>query len=1023
MIEIDSRSPFVSGLLAAFLVVASAACLPARVPDSWRDDANLNAVHFTDRSTGWAVGDRGAAFQTTDGGETWTARPIADEVSLRSVFFLTSKVGWAAGGTTTPFTQTEPGSVYRTDDSGVTWRRVNTSPVPRVHTIRFFNSESGILAGAAGPQCPSGVMVTADGGETWQPLDPGLNQNPGGWRGAAFPKAGRGAVVGVRGRRAVVGASQLIESRDTAESLRGLHAVTLNEQGVGWAVGDGGTLRRTSDGGLVWQEPATPLPQEVREFFDCRTVSVCGTHIRVAGQPGGVIWHSADDGHSWQPEPLPSTLPIASVYFCTEQEGIAVGAMGVIFKTSNGRTWKAVKGADRRAALLHVGSDPKTIPFTTVATLAGDQGYRAVSVLPVRHDLQSGEFESSNLDVRTHDAMVTAGGNAATTEWALPLLVPDLDRDRDALVKDWSRRTEGKLQNVLVGRMVSAIRTWRPEIILIEEPDANDAVAELIFQAMKVAVSQAADSTRFVEQRVALPPWQTKKLYVRKRSASSGDAVVECHVLLPRIGMTALDFGGNAAACVTSRQTKTSENDHFDLIPLQSAKEAAPFFAGIDSAPGSSTRRPVGAPEIDDRQRELLARQRTIRGFAEVAFEDSRQSAAILAQFDQLSTGLRPDEAARLLYALAEKQRDNAQWNLVERSYLALVERYPMEPPSRKAMVWLIHYWTGAEPLWRRVRHEGVTNEVVTASATSLADRIQKAVAMSEQGIVATTPEQIAQAGLQADPLESSVSRGTLQVDEGRSLEGEEVRHARQRARQVAQLLRRIDPELYASAEVQLSLPVRAGDEAVSGSGFTAATRGNTSTTAICRRAASPPHLDGVFSDPCWRDAPETKLVSDGTNSVPEGSLMLFAYDEKYLYLAASISRPEGATPPTIELAGRKQDGDVAGYDRIAIALDIDRDFATYYRFEVDARGQVADDCWGDKSWNPKWFVAVDGDANRWRIEAAIPFSELAPRSAQRGELWGVSVSRIIPAVGIQGWPRLSGGVARPEAFGLMRFE
>jgi len=48
------------------------------------------------------------------------------------------------------------------------------------------------------------------------------------------------------------------------------------------------------------------------------------------------------------------------------------------------------------------------------------------------------------------------------------------------------------------------------------------------------------------------------------------------------------------------------------------------------------------------------------------------------------------------------------------------------------------------------------------------------------------------------------------------------------------------------------------------------------------------------------------------------------------------------------------------------VLLDLDRDYQTYYRFQVDHRGCLAEDCWGDRTWNPKYFVAFVPTETGW---------------------------------------------------------
>jgi len=190
---------------------------------------------------------------------------------------------------------------------------------------------------------------------------------------------------------------------------------------------------------------------------------------------------------------------------------------------------------------------------------------------------------------------------------------------------------------------------------------------------------------------------------------------------------------------------------------------------------------------------------------------------------------------------------------------------------------------------------------------------------------------------------------------------------------------------------------------------------------ALCRKAAERPLLDGVLSDACWQKADEIRLASS-EESEPYAFVML-AYDASYLYLAASVPRQKGVRDDRPTLAGRRHDADLLDFDRLGLFLDIDRDWATYYALEVDQRGWTTDRCWENRSWNPKWHVAAVADGKRWRIEAAIPFRELAPRAPTKNNVWGLGLLRTIPAYRHEGWPTAAGNSSRPETFGLLKFD
>ena len=54
--------------------------------------------------------------------------------------------------------------------------------------------------------------------------------------------------------------------------------------------------------------------------------------------------------------------------------------------------------------------------------------------------------------------------------------------------------------------------------------------------------------------------------------------------------------------------------------------------------------------------------------------------------------------------------------------------------------------------------------------------------------------------------------------------------------------------------------------------------------------------------------------------------------------------------------------GALAPFDRVCLLLDVDRDYSTYYHLQIDQRGCTREDCWGDVTWNPKWYVAVHSE-------------------------------------------------------------
>ncbi|MCA9055736.1 MAG: hypothetical protein KDA75_17980, partial [Planctomycetaceae bacterium] len=295
-------------------------------------------------------------------------------------------------------------------------------------------------------------------------------------------------------------------------------------------------------------------------------------------------------------------------------------------------------------------------------------------------------------------------------------------------------------------------------------------------------------------------------------------------------------------------------------------------------------------------------------------------------------------------------------------------------------------------------------------------------------------------------------------------------------ANRVSRLMERLDPSLFAQPEVQFvraallrgcEQPAEASeiyrrffgfDEGVTP--WNLAARGEIWVTARgamspkpvlrCQRAEVPPVLDGLLNDSCWAAASEVELTvedsatdesdpnfvgsrtfnaanPDSLRRAPggaaEAAIVMLSYDDKYLYLAGSVPRsPTGTTTP-VKYAGRQHDTDLATFDRLRFAFDIDRDYTTWYRFDVDQRGATSEALWDDSHWNPQWFVAADAGPEHWRIEVAIPLEELTPKPPSRGDVWAAGITRVIPAEAIQGWTHPARLEPQGETFGLVQFD
>ncbi|HUG93294.1 MAG TPA: YCF48-related protein, partial [Planctomycetaceae bacterium] len=997
---------------------------------------------------------------TRDGGRTWTAIQSPVDVPLRSVCFLSDRVGWIAGGGTTPYARIGYGVVLFTQDGGATWNVFGRESLPQLHHVRFFDLERGVAVGEPNSAAPTGVFTTADGGRTWTPL-PGTAGS--GFRTADFSSGEPlvGVLAGRNEQIALVGGDRVLPPRGPRSGLRGIRNVRLSGDGTGWMAGDGGLVLRTDNHGVVWQPDSTfagPLDR-LKDFVDFRAVAVRGAHVWIAGAPGSVVWHSPDAGRSWLRQSTGQNLPIHALCFSTDVEGWAVGAVGLLLHTRDGgRTWQAVAGGSRRLAMLAVHGRASQASFPLFVKLSADEGYRSALMLPARRDVGPDGFDGLDLDLRLHEALTEAGAAAGVIDWRFPIELAGLERDREKLVADWERRTERRLSSALLSKLVAHLRTWRPNVVVLDQPGDDDALTSLLNEAMRAAVEQAGDPTRFIEHRdlAGLEPWTVDKIFVRQPPGSTGHAHVTGHEYLPRLGATV------AAAATAARSKLEPLPERRDLreawrLAFDRAAGGTDvpairdFFAGISLPPGGEARRPVEFVDDDPEARRRAELQRNLDAYVEQFTGDPRHAGNLIANLRPLTQGLSDREAALSLARVAAEYRSRSQWDLVEATYVELVSRYPREPAAVEAMRWLFQLWTGLEPAWQRARGSQAARHQLVSHPDATLARIEHALEIAETAPLDRGDTELADGG---DPLEFRGADGQLQFHrdgQWRDWRTGTAANWHEQALRMAALIRRTSPAVYRSAEVQFPLAAllrERGSLRPAVRTLQGYNRGDSADlwqqaaagelwalhpvsapprpVASCRHTPERPVLDGVLSDVCWQNAKSVGLLASseaGAGAVEESAFVMFSSDAEYLYVAASVPRDAASPADGPQHAGRTHDADLSRHDRIAIYFDVDRDYATFYALEIDQRGWTTDACWDDRSWNPKWHVAAAGDDQRWQVEAAIPLSELVPAAPQSGAVWALGVVRTVPATRVESWTQPPSARPRPETFGLLRFE
>jgi len=134
-----------------------------------------------------------------------------------------------------------------------------------------------------------------------------------------------------------------------------LNGVAFTSRNVGWAVGAGGTIRHTTNGGTTWTKQTSGTSQTLYGVFfsDAANGWAVGA--------GGAVRHTADGGSSWTGQTSGVTQTLYAVYFTDAANGWAVGAGGTIRHTTDGGdTWAAQTSNSRQALYGVAFTDAKS---------------------------------------------------------------------------------------------------------------------------------------------------------------------------------------------------------------------------------------------------------------------------------------------------------------------------------------------------------------------------------------------------------------------------------------------------------------------------------------------------------------------------------------------------------------------------------------------------------------------------------------------------------------------------------------
>jgi len=221
----------------------------------------------------------------------------------------------------------EDGTIRYTDNSGVNWQIVTSPNQRKFNAVSFSLPDSGIIVGDS-----SALVSLKKSGDAWIT------------RQLAAPDPMR----------------------------KNIRDVTLSFQSkYGILVGDSGLIMRTLDRGQTWLSFA-----KKRVRYSLNSVWFQNPRIYAVGDSGTLLKSSGSSTFDQKPLPevIPATTNFYSCKFLTDSIGYVIGQYGVILKTVNiGETW-GYKTSGVTSTLRSIFVSGSSTAFNTDAWVVGDDG-------------------------------------------------------------------------------------------------------------------------------------------------------------------------------------------------------------------------------------------------------------------------------------------------------------------------------------------------------------------------------------------------------------------------------------------------------------------------------------------------------------------------------------------------------------------------------------------------------------------------------------------------------------------------
>ncbi len=335
---------------------------------------SVRGMHFADDATGFLVGDNGSIYRTKDIWNHTKLTSNAQGARLNGVHFPSTSVGYVVGENETILRTTdgtkEPHLIVWASMSGGWFHQTSAAQGSPVHSVHFLSPTVGRAFLNNGY-----LMYTDNGGAQWERI---ANTGSQGTTEHIYdgqhvtPKTG--FIVGARGMFRKTSEADIkhawwagLETNHVLPTTVDLLALHFANPDTGLVVGTGGAVYRTLNGTKAiekWEDAQrlilTPMTSGTTRTL--RGVRFASRTVAVAVGDNGTILRSTNTGGSWSARTTGTTARLTGVSFANANVGYVSGHAGTILKTiDGGNTWTTLTSGTGVNLLSVSATSPDTV--------------------------------------------------------------------------------------------------------------------------------------------------------------------------------------------------------------------------------------------------------------------------------------------------------------------------------------------------------------------------------------------------------------------------------------------------------------------------------------------------------------------------------------------------------------------------------------------------------------------------------------------------------------------------------------